>query len=308
MESAKGAGETLDSAQTFINEWNGRNRRIGVGFGPHAPYSCSESLFREVVHRAKNIGVRIHTHLAETRFEVDFIKNREGISPVEWLDKLGLLGPWCWIAHGVHLNSEEIALLSKRRVAVAYNPTSNMKLASGIPPIIKMLRQGICVALGTDSNLSNNNLDMFEEMRVGAGLQKLASMDASAISCDQILRMATRNGACALGMESEIGSLEVGKKADVIILDCESPHMWPLLSGEIFNVPEQIVYSANAADVATTIVDGKILMLDRKVTTLDEKSVRSEVERAILTLITKAGVGKFLKKRHPPSGMFHGKG
>lgn len=297
IETTPGAGETLESAQTFVEEWADRCPRIVVGYGPHAPYTCSGSLYVEVTHRAREAGLRVHTHLSETASEVQQFLQREGCTPPRWLDRLGVLGPWLWVAHGVHLGDEDIDLLAERGVAVVYNPTSNMKLASGVAPIPKMLERGVTVALGTDSNLSNNNLDMFEEMRVGATLQKLATGDAGVLPCETMLRMATVWGARALGLEEKIGSLEVGKQADIIIVSINAPHLWPALTGEISNVVEHLVYSANAADVQTTIVAGQILMEDRRVLTLDEEEVRMAVHEAIHDLLKRAGVLDYLRTR-----------
>jgi 5-methylthioadenosine/S-adenosylhomocysteine deaminase len=297
IEIPPGVGETLESNRAFVEEWNGRCSRIVVGYGPHAPYTCSDFLYIDVTRRARETNLRVHTHLSETTFEVQRFLREKGSTPPQWLDRLGVLGPWLWVAHGVHLSDEDIDLLAQREVAVVYNPTSNMKLASGVAPVTKMLERGVTVALGTDSNLSNNNLDMFEEMRAGATLQKLVTGDAAVLSCETMLRMATIWGARALGMEKEIGSLEVGKQADIIIVSLESPHLWPALTGDVHNVAEHLVYSANAADVQTTIVEGQILMENRHVLTLDEGEVRVAVECAVRELLERAGVVEYLRTR-----------
>jgi len=302
IETAPGAGETLESNQAFVERWAGRDPRIVVGYGPHAPYTCSGSLYVEVTRQARAAGLRVHTHLSETAFEIQQFLQREGCTPPQWLDRLGVLGPWLWVAHGVHLTDEDMDLLAERGVAVVYNPTSNMKLASGIAPVPGMLRRGVTVALGTDSNLSNNNLDMFEEMRVGATLQKLATGDAAALSCETMLRMATIWGARALGLADEIGSLEVGKQADIIVVSLDAPHLWPALTGGVRNVAEHLVYSANAADVWTTIVAGQVLMENRRVLTLDEGEARTAVEDAVQELLDRAGVVDYLQARSAPKG------
>lgn len=297
IETAPEAGETLESNQAFVEKWAGHHPRITAGYGPHAPYTCSGSLYSEVTRRARAAGLRVHTHLSETAFEVQQILQREGCTPPQWLDRLEALGPWLWVAHGVHLTDEDIDLLAERGVAVVYNPTSNMKLASGTAPILSMLERGVIVALGTDSNLSNNNLDMFEEMRVGSTLQKLAAGDAAALPCDTMLRMATLGGARALGLESEIGSLEVGKQADIIVVTLDAPHLWPALTGDVRNVAEHLVYSANGADVQTTIVAGQVLMETRHVLTLDEGEARAAVNAESRDLLDRAGVMDYLQTR-----------
>jgi len=302
IEVAPGAGETLDTCQQFIDAWHGRSDRITTWYGPHAPYTCSGELFAEATRRARDAGLRVHTHLCETRTEVERSQRDHGCTPPQWLDSFGALGPWLFVAHGVHLTEENMDLLAERGVAVVYNPSSNMKLASGIAPVPELLAHGVTVALGTDSNLSNNNLDMFEEMRIGATLQKLATGDAAVLSCDTMLRMGTIEGARALGMEDSIGSLEVGKWADLIVVDLDAPHMWPALTGEICNLSEHLVYAANAGDVRTTVVAGKVLMEDRRVLTLDESEARPLVEHAVRELIARAGVAPYLKSRRHEQG------
>lgn len=292
----QGVGETLEEAEAFVAAWKGRNPRIYPAFGPHAPYSCPAAVYRQAADLAAAYDVPLHTHLAETRWEVETISSRHGFTPAEYLDHISVLGPRLSVAHGVHLSKQEIALLAERKVPVVYNPTSNMKLASGVAPIVALHAAGVTVALGTDSNLSNNNLDMFEEMRLGAILQKLHHADAAALRCDEMLAMATIEGARALGLDAQIGSLEPGKQADVILVDMDQPHLWPHVSGEYENTVEQIVYSANAADVSHTIVAGKILMEEREVRTLDPAEVRRHVAEATADLLRRAG----LQKEEPP--------
>jgi 5-methylthioadenosine/S-adenosylhomocysteine deaminase len=296
IDTPLGAGETLESNLTFIEAWHERvPGRIFTWFGPHAPYSCHPETYREIQKLAEIYDVGIHTHLAETADEVQQFQEQYGTSPVRYLADLGLLSPRLLVAHGVHLSGEDIQLLADHDVAVAYNPSSNMKLASGAAPVVDLLEAGVRVGLGTDSNLSNNNLDMFEEMRVGAMLQKLARSDAAALPCEKILRMATVEAAACLGLENQVGSLEVGKRADVIIVDLHQPHMWPLLPEPASNIIEQLVYSASAGDVLTTIVDGQILMRDRRVLTLDNSEVEKTVLAASLDLIHRSGLGPYLE-------------
>ncbi|HID86713.1 MAG TPA: amidohydrolase [Anaerolineae bacterium] len=290
METPAGVGETIEAAAAFVEAWRDRNPRVHAWFGPHAPYTVSPEGYRRVWDLAEKYDVGVHTHLAETRWEVEQLWEQYGCTPVEHLERLGLLGPRLTVAHGVHLSQRDIELLRDRDVAVVYNPTSNMKLASGVAPVPDLLAAGVRVGLGTDSNLSNNNLDMFEEMRMGALLQKLHRKDAAAMSCGEMLAMATIGGARALSLADEIGSLEVGKKADLIVVNLEQPHLWPLFDDELLNVVEHLVYSANAADVTHTIVDGQVLMADRRVLTLDEAAVYREVQTAARELVARAAV------------------
>jgi 5-methylthioadenosine/S-adenosylhomocysteine deaminase len=290
-----GVGETVDSAQAFVAEWQGRSPRITPAFGPHAPYSCPPETYRRVVGLAEQYRVPIHTHLAETQWEIETISERYAATPVQHLDRLGVLGPSLSVAHGVHFTPGDIELLHARDVSVVYNPTSNMKLASGVAPIPDLLAAGVRVGLGTDSNLSNNNLDMFEEMRLGGILQKLNRDDAAALPCQDVLAMATIDGARALGMADSIGSLEPGKQADIILVNLDQPHLWPLLEGEHTNIAEQLVYSANAADVTFTIVAGRALMAEREVLTLAMAEVRRAVVEATCELLTRAGLSQTLR-------------
>jgi 5-methylthioadenosine/S-adenosylhomocysteine deaminase len=234
--------------------------------------------------------VGIHTHLSETRDEVNLFTSRYGKSPVEYLHDLGLLSPRLLVAHAVHLSERDISLLAENDVAVAHNPSSNMKLASGVAKVPELLAAGVRVGLGTDSNLSNNTLDMFEEMRLGAMLQKLARDDAEALPCELVLRLATNLAARCLGLGEQVGSLEVGKRADIIIVDLHAPHMWPIIPEPRSNVIEQLVYSASASDVLTTIVDGKILMQDRQVLTLDLQSAEQMANELAVDLMRLAGL------------------
>lgn len=295
IDDPSGAGETLQSSLAFIRDWHDRvPGRIFTWFGPHALYSCRPDTFVEIQKLAEAYDVGIHTHLAETIDEVNLFRDRHGKTPVQFLADLGLLSSRLLAAHGVHLSDEDIRLLAQHDVAVAYNPSSNMKLASGVARIPDLLAAGVRVGLGTDSNLSNNNLDMFEEMRIGAMLQKLARSDAAVLPCEQILRMATIEAAACLGLADQIGSIEVGKRADLILVDLHSPHMWPVLPEPASNIIEQLVYSASAGDVLTTIVDGTVLMQDRNVLTLEVSEAEQIVMEAALDLIQKAGLEQYL--------------
>ncbi|MEM3653680.1 MAG: amidohydrolase, partial [Candidatus Bathyarchaeia archaeon] len=277
--------ENINDNEKLLRDWNGKaNRRIHVWFGPHAPYSCSTDLLIKVKELAKKYNTGIHIHLSESKNEVEsFIKNY-GKSPIEFMNDLGFLGSNVHAAHCVWLNEKEIEILKQNKVSVAYNPTSNMKLASGIAPITRLLNASIVVGLGTDSILSNNNLDIIEEMRFASFLQRVNELNATALSANQVLRMATIEGAKCLRMDNEIGSIEVGKKADIILIDLNKPHLIPLFLNPKMNVIEQIVYSANGSDVDTVIVDGEVLMHNREVKTLNEDEVKEKAQKAALDL------------------------
>lgn len=291
IDDPVGPGETLESSVAFIEAW--RNRcpgRIFTWFGPHALYSCKRETMIEIRDLAQKYDVGIHLHLAETQDEVNQFLAAHQQTPVQYLAELGIEGPKVLAAHGVHLTDADIQILAERDVAVAHNPSSNMKLASGVARIPDLIEAGVRVGLGTDSNLSNNNLDMFEEMRLAAMLQKLSRKDAACMPVAQMLRMATIDGAACLGMQDQVGSLEIGKRADIIIIDLHAPHMWPVMPEPKSNLLEQIVYSANAGDVLTTIVDGRVLMRDREVFSLDQGEAEMLALTAAQDLIKRAGI------------------
>jgi len=283
-------GESIESAERFVSEWKGRHPLITPGFGPHAPYSLPLDGYAKLGELARKYDVPMHTHLSETQWEVGIIRERENCTSTEMLDRAGVFEPRLSVAHGVHLTDSDVHLLVEHGVGLVYNPTSNMKLASGVARIPDYIAAGMSVGVGTDSNLSNNNLDMFEEMRLGALLQKMFRNDPTALPVQTVLDMATRNAAKVLGIEQEVGSLEVGKQADMILLDLNQPHFWPLVEGKFENIEEQIVYSANAGDVVYTIVAGKILMADRKTLTLKAEEILPVVQEANASFLRHAGL------------------
>jgi 5-methylthioadenosine/S-adenosylhomocysteine deaminase len=290
VESVPGAGETLDATLGFVERWRGRTDRIQPWFGPHALYSCDPETFSVMSSHAARLGVGLHTHLAESRDEVRTISTRTGLRPVAYLDRLIGPGHPVLLAHAVHLTEDEIELMAWRGWAVAHCPTSNMKLGNGVARIPALLAAGVTVGLGTDSIMTNNNLDLFEEMRQAALVQKLTLEDAEVMPCRQVFTMATAGSAAALGLGDQIGSIEVGRRADLIVVGLDGCHLWPLLTGERNNLIEQLVYSAHAADVRTTIVDGEVLMEDRVVATIDGDEVSDLVGREARDLLSKAGV------------------
>lgn len=245
--------------------------RIKVYFGPHAPYTCPQEILKAVKHEAARLGAGIHIHLAETETEVKTIKDSYGVTPARWLDKLGFFGGQILAAHCVYLDTEEIDILKNNGVCVAHNPESNMKLNSGAAPIKAMLDKGITVGIGTDGTSSNNDLDMFSEMRTASFLQKLIS-GPEALPAYKVLEMATVDGAKALGMDN-IGKLASGYKADLISIDFDQPHFYPR-----FSIPSHLVYCAKGSDVRTVMIDGNLLMADRKLLGINEKEACAEVE------------------------------
>ena len=280
-------GETfLRAAIDFHDSWDGKaGGRIKVFFGPHSMYLCGPEYLQETTEEALKRKTRIHIHLSESRQEVADCIEKYGISPVQHLADLGMFECRTLAAHCVHVSLEDMELLEKHKVSVINNPTSNMKLANGFAPIDFMLKKGINVALGTDGSASNNNVNLFEEMHLAALVNKAVNDDAESLSAKQVLRMATINGAKALGLEKEIGSLELGKRADLILLDANKPHYFPR-----HNPVSSIVYSAQAADVRTMMVNGEVLMENYVVKTIDVGETMREGERMAFDLVNKTKV------------------
>ena len=292
IENQDGVGESMQDNIRLFHDWHGKaNGRIHVWMGIHAPYSVEPEAYLRAKEFADKHGIGIHTHLCETMDEVNGYLQKYGKTPVRMLEDLGAFGGKFIAAHCVHVSDEDIDILARRGVTAIYNPISNMKLASGIAPVVRMRERGVNVVLATDSNLSNNNIDLLKEMQIAAPLQKLGCKDATVLKSRQVLKMTTRLPAKALGLEEEVGELAPGKKADIILLDFDRPHLWPYLDGPGRNtVVDQIVYSANGGDVDTTIVDGKVLMKHRQVRTLDREKIYFESQKMMHKLCITAGL------------------
>jgi 5-methylthioadenosine/S-adenosylhomocysteine deaminase len=254
--------------------------RIKVFFGPHSPYTASEELLVKVRELADEHNIGIHIHVSETQKEINDSLDERGIRPFEYLEKIGFLGPDVVAAHCVWLSDEEIEIIKKHGVKVSHNPCSNMKLASGVSPVSKLIENDICVSIGTDGASSNNNLDLIEELKTASLLQKVSTLDPKVLTSDEAIEMATIKGAEALGLGDEIGSIEVGKKADIILIDTNSANMVPDSS----SLSSNVIYSANGSNVDTTICNGKILMENKKLTTLDEDEIYAKAKQAIKEL------------------------
>lgn len=266
---------------TLFENCNGMaDGRIKVFFGPHSPYTASEELLIRVRELADEYNMGIHIHVSETQKEINDISEEKGLRPFEYLDKIGFLGPDVVAAHCVWLSDNEIDIIKKNNVKVSHNPCSNMKLASGIAPVSKLIENDICVSIGTDGASSNNNLDLIEELKTASLLQKVSTLDPKVLNSDEAIEMGTIKGAEALGLDSQIGSIEVGKKADIILIDTNCANMVPDSSSPSSN----IIYSANGSNVDTTICNGKILMENKKLTVLDEQEVYDKARQAIKEL------------------------
>jgi len=263
----------LSYTDSFVERWKG-DALITPAIAPHAPYTVSAGHLKEVKAFAEKRDVPILTHLAEAPTETKAIAEKYNTSPTLYLEDLGLLSRRLLAAHVVHVDDREIEILKEREVGVAHCPQSNMKLASGAAPIPQMLKSSLRVGLGTDGAASNNDLSMWEEMDAAAKLHKLVTMSPTVMTAEQSLEMATIGGARALHMEREIGSIEAGKRADLIIVDLSALHLTPM-----YNVISHLVYAAKASDVTDTIVNGRPLMRSRRLLTLDEEAVKAAARR-----------------------------
>ncbi len=250
--------------RAFLEKWKG-NRRITPAVAPHAPYTCSRETLLAAKSLADEFGVPILIHVSETRDEQKRIKEKYGKTPVKWLDSIGFLGPRVLIAHGVWLDADDLEILAERRVALSHNPESNMKLGSGVAPIVAARKAGVTVALGTDGVAgSNDDLDMWESMDYAGKLAKVTALDPTALPARVLLRMATIEGAKALGLGAVTGSLEPGKAADLIAVDLNAPRTTP-----VYDLVSTLVYAAKESDVSLTIVDGRVLWDGRSWQTVD---------------------------------------
>ena len=270
---AKTAAEGLARAEKYLADWAG-HPRITAALAPHACYTVGPETFRKTIDLAARFAAPVLTHLSESDGELAMVRERRGTTPVRHLAAHGLLGPSLTAAHCVRVDDEEIGLLAESGVGVAHCPESNMKLAAGVAPVGKMLAAGVRIGLGTDGAASNNDLDMIGEMGSAARLHKVSELDPTAAPARAVLRMATVGGARALHMEDRIGSLEAGKRADLVVLDLSGPSALPL-----FDPVSHVVYSAGSDAVQTVIVEGKVLMERRRVKTIDVESVRRAAAR-----------------------------
>jgi len=266
----KTPAEALAYAQDYVTKWKG-DPLISPAVAPHAIYTCSEKTLLDSAALARRNQVPILIHLSEALFEIEQSRKKQALSPVSYLGKIGFLGPDVVAAHCIWVDAADVALLKHFSVGCIHNPSSNMKLASGVMPVIDFLASGQAVGLATDGAASNNSQDIFEEMDTAAKLQKIARMDPRALPAVQVVEMATLGGARALHMDKFIGSLEPGKKADVIFVDTSGPHATPM-----YDVYSQLVYALRGSDVKTVIVGGKLLMENHHMLTLDEEQILRE--------------------------------
>jgi cytosine/adenosine deaminase-related metal-dependent hydrolase len=276
----------LREVEGHFKRWNGSaGGRIKVWYGARSLGCCAPELYKQIAVGATRLGTGITMHLSEVQEDVHYAQKQYGKMPTEFMDEVGLVGPNVVFAHGVWLTEKEWEILARRGASIAHCPSSNMKLASGIARVPEMQRAGVNVGLGCDGGPSNNCYDMVREMKAASLLQKARLLDPLVMNAESVLEMATVNGAKALGLEHEIGSIEVGKKADLILIDLSKPHLIPA-----FNPVSHLVYAAEGSDVDTVIIDGKIVMENRVVKTLDEERILPEAELRGERLLERAGI------------------
>jgi len=266
--------EGLENSVDFALRWQGKAEgRIKTCLGPHSPYTCSADYLEKIRDKALKNDLLIHIHISETADETEFMKDKYGLTTVELFDQIDLFEAKVIAPHCVHLNDNDINILARKDVGIAYNPASNMKLSSGIAPISKFLDKGINVSYGTDGAASNNNLDLIEEARLGSYLQKVSTNNPTVLPIEETLEMLTINGAQTLGINN-LGKLEEGYLADIILIDIKDiPHQYPS-----YNYLSNILYAGNGRDVDTVIVNGELIMEDRVLTKIDEKEVYNKTE------------------------------
>jgi len=259
----------LKKAENFAREWDGKAEgRIRAALSPHAPYTCGPEVWKKAVALCRELRIPIHTHLAETAEEVARWQKEKGRSPVEWLEELGVFGVPTLAAHCVHLSEKDMEILAAHGVSAVHCPTSNLKLACGIAPVVEMLRSGVNVCLGTDGAGSAGDLNMIEEMRLAGLLAKVKSGDPQALAAPEALSLATWRGAAALGWGKELGTIEPGRRADGVMIRLDQAHLVP-----DHDLLANLVYAAQGADVDTVFVDGRFLLLEGELQTLDEEKI-----------------------------------
>ena len=276
---AENAADSIRKGTEFIQRWKNKNSRITPIFGPHANYTLSADQLRATREAAIELGVPISIHVSESLFELQYSQDTFGMTSIEMYESIGFFDGPTIAAHVVWPTPAEILVLAERGVGVIHNPTSNMKIASGVSPVVEMLKAGVRVGLGTDGAASNNDLDMWEEMRLAAFLQKVQLMDPEVMPAGTALRMATSGGAAAIGMGDKIGSLEVGKRADLIQVAFDDVHHIPT-----FDVVSHLVYVTDEQDVETVVVDGKLLMHNREMLTLHTEKITMEARELAIKI------------------------
>lgn len=274
--------EKLAENTQLVKDWQGYdNGRIRITYGPHAPYTCPVEYLQKVIEAAQANNAEIQMHLCETKGEVENCIKEHGVTPIKLMDQLGMFEQGTIAAHCVYLTEDDMDIMAAKNVRVAHNPQSNLKLASGIAPVARMLEKAICVGLGTDGASSNNNLDMLEECRAAAMLHKTTTLNPLAVPAAQAWDMATVNGAKVLGFD-ELGKLSVGQQADIVLWNMHKPYWYPR-----HNKLSLLVYAANSSDADTVIVNGKVVLQNGSMTLFDEEKIYAEANLRAQKLLLK---------------------
>ena len=282
--------DTLDDNEGLIERWKGgANGRVMPWVGMEHMFYFEEHHYARVVEMAQRHNVGLHTHVGESQAEIDHMQRRYGLRPVQAMEQFGLLDlPQVLFAHCVWLDTSEIERLVAKGVGVAHNPTSNLKLVSGMAPISEMIEAGVAVGIGTDGEKENNNLDMFEEMKMASLLAKTREDDPTALDAWDVLRMATIDGARAIGLDDQVGSLEVGKKADFIAVRTNTPRMTPYIdSGDLFNLHHNLVFAVQGGDVSLTVCDGQEVVRDGQLLTANMSDIYDDVAACVPDLFAR---------------------
>jgi cytosine/adenosine deaminase-related metal-dependent hydrolase len=287
------AEASFEEALAKHKKWQGAAEgRIQVWFGPRPPGGCTSELYRRMMAAARERNMRVTIHLAEVEADIQHIRQEFGMSAVEYVQSVGMLGPDVLLIHVIWVGEDEIALLARTGTHVSHNPLSNSKLASGIAPIPEMLKAGVNVGLGTDGGPSSNDYDMIRAMRWGSYLHKVRLLDPTIAPSEQVLEMATINGARAMGLQDQIGSLEAGKRADFVVIDMNAPHLTPAP-----NPISALVCAGTGKDVTLVVIDGKMVVRDGQVLTMDEGRILAEAQERAGSLYRRAGID--IKPRWP---------
>lgn len=280
MEDRK---KSIGLFKEMYRKWDGKEGRVWVWLSPRTPGACSDSLYKELSELKDEFNAGLTMHLAEVKEDIRYFRSR-GTTPAKFVKRLGLVGPKTVYVHCVWFKDEDIEIFAKTGTSVSHNPSSNAKLGSGIAPVSKMVRKGVNVTIGTDGGPSNDDYDMIREMKMALLLQKVRELDPTSLELSTVLRMATINGAKALGLEKELGSLETGKKADFIVIDVRKPHLTPTMS-QLSN----LIYSGTGMDVRDVVIDGRFVKKDGKVLSLNEEEVLERAEKHARRLYERVG-------------------
>ena len=276
--------EGLAYADRFVSRWKG-NALIVPALAPHAPYTVSEDHLKAARAFSDRTGAPLVIHISETKREVEDSLKAKGAAPIDYLNRIGFLNDRVIAAHVVWPTEEELGLLKRLGVGIVHNPQSNMKLASGVAPVPEMLKQNLPVGLGTDGAASNNDLNLWEEMDTAAKLHKLISRDPKVVTAEEAFEMATIRGARALHLEKEVGSIEKGKRADIVIVDLDDLNQTPY-----YNIYSDLVYATKAGDVRTVVIEGRVVMRDRRLLTLNEETIKADARRYRARIVQSVGV------------------